>query len=399
MTALPILDDVAAAAEHCSYCAKLCRFMCPVAEETGRESVTPWGIDREITAAAKRGSVNRATADAVYACTGCRACGASCLPGLDLPTHVRAARAAVVDAGLAPDGADAACGVPTPVTGPLLDGATPGAELLIFPGCDSRDQTALAAVLLAAGVAWDVPREPVCCGARSVDVGFAELGRDQAAHATSALAGAGRIVAMDPHCARRLAVDLAQDVAKDVAQDVAKDVGLERVVTLPRFLAELAPSLPLRADVAPVVWHDPCWLGRGMREYDEAREVVRAASGADAVEPEHTGDRTRCTGGGMGFDQVFPETGRALREARAAGLRAAGAAFAAPPGSSTVDDRGGISRASSTVEHPGGPPVVTACPTAAARLADAGLDAHDLAGWLASRLADPPADHPEELSR
>ena len=355
MTALPLLADVAAAAEHCSYCAKLCRFMCPVAEETGRESVTPWGIDREITAAAKTGVVTAATASAVYACTGCRACGASCLPGLDLPTHVRAARAAVVEAGVAPDGVDAACGQATAVTGPLLDGATAGAELVVFPGCDSRDQSALAAVLLAAGVAWDVPREPVCCGARSVDVGHAELGGDQAAHAGSTLAGATRIVAMDPHCARRLAVDLA------------KDVGWDRVVTLPRFLADLLPRLPLRADVAPVVWHDPCWLGRGMREYDESRAVVRAASGTDAVEPEHTGDRTRCTGGGMGFDAVFPETGQALRERRAADLRAAGGADW---------------------------PVVTACPTAAARLSQAGLDAHDLAGWLASRLEDPTEESP-----
>lgn len=352
MTALPLLADVAAAAEHCSYCAKLCRFMCPVAEETGRESVTPWGIDREITAAAKSGVVTAATASAVYACTGCRACGASCLPGLDLPTHVRAARAAVVEAGAAPDGIDAACGQATPVIGPLLDRATEGAELVIFPGCDSRDQTALAAVLLAAGVTWDVPREPVCCGARSVDIGYAELGGDQAAHAESTLAGATRIVAMDPHCARRLVVDGADD----------------RVVTLPRLLAELLPRLPLRADVAPVVWHDPCWLGRGMREYDESRAVVRAAGGAEAVEPEHTGDRTRCTGGGMGFDAVFPETGQALRERRAADLRAAGA------------DR---------------LPVVTACPTAASRLAQAGLDAHDLAGWLSSRLHDPT----EESSR
>lgn len=359
---LPVLADVAAAAEHCSYCAKLCRYLCPVAEATGRESVTPWGIDREITQAARTGEVTRATADAVYACTGCRGCGASCLPGLDLPTHVRAARAAVVDAGLAPAGVEAAAGHAVAVDGPLADGATAGAELMVFPGCHSRDQAALAAVLRAAGVAWDVPRQPVCCGARSVDVGLAALGAEQADGARAALADARRVVVMDPHCARRLAVDLAMNVGGDVGGD--------RVVTLPRLLAELVDRLPLRAEVAPVVWHDPCWLGRGMGEYDESRAVVRAASGAAAVEPEATGDRTRCTGGGMGFDEVFPEPGRALRETRAAGLRAAGA------------DR---------------LPVVTACPTAAARLVDAGLDAHDLAGWLASRLAA--ADAPAEEDR
>jgi len=344
VTALPLLADVAAAAEHCSYCAKLCRYTCPVAEATGRESVTPWGIDREITQAARTGTVTASTAAAVYACTGCRACGGSCLPGLDLPTHVRAARAAVVQAGLAPDGVEGAAGREVAAAGALEAGATAGAELLVFPGCDSRDGDALAAVLRAAGVAWDVAREPVCCGARSVDVGLADLGAEQAGRAQAALAGAARVVVMDPHCARRLAVDLADD----------------RVVTLPRLLAELVGRLALRDDVAPVVWHDPCWLARGLREHAEARDVVRAASGADAVEPEATGERTRCTGGGMGFDAVFPETGRALRDARAHGLRAAGADAL---------------------------PVVTAVTTAAQRLAAAGLDAHDLAGWLATRLA------------
>lgn len=343
MTALPLLDEsIAAAAEHCSYCPKLCRFACPVANETGRESVTPWGIDREITAAVHRGTVTAQTADAVYACTGCRACGSACLPGLDLPAHVRAARAAVVEAGIAPDGAAEAVGRERAADAALLTGATPGAELVVFPGCASDDGAALAALLTAAGVAWDVSHDAVCCGARSVDVGFAALGAEQAGRAKVALPAGGRLVVMDPHCARQLAIDL----------------GEARVVTLPTLLAELAPALPLRGG-DPVVWHDPCWLGRGMGEYDAARAVVRAATGHEAVEPEFTRDRTRCTGGGMGFAQVFPATADALRDTRVGDLRAVGADAL---------------------------PVVTACPNAAARLRAGGLDAHDLAGWLAGRL-------------
>ena len=343
---LPSMADVRAPAEHCSYNAKLCRFACPVATATGKESVTPWGINRAITAALDAGEVTSATAAAVYGCTGCRSCGSVCLPGLDLPTHARAARAEVVAAGLAPAGIAEAGGVAATPAPRLVAGATPGAPTVVYPGCRSTDGEALARVLPAVGVPYDVVASPTCCGARSVDVGYAERGREEDADLRPRLAAAETVVVADPHCARWLGTD--HDDARVVALPVFLGRLLDRVAA--RWGAEPGP---------PVAWHDPCWLGRGMAVYDEPRAVL-AATGADVVEPAHTRDHARCTGGGMGYAEAD--------EAGATGVLTA-----------CADTLRGVLAG-------GEGPVVTGGPTAAARLRSAGMDAHDLAGWLAGRL-------------
>lgn len=339
---LPLLGDVASAAEHCSYCPKMCRFACPVAEATGLESVTPWGIDRVIAAMARGEQLTAEQQTPVWACTGCRQCGGACVPGLDLPTHVRAARRHAVDQGAAPSNIEEAGGRDRAPAAALRAGATPGAALLVYPGCRSADDDALAAVLAAAGVSYEVVAEGSCCGARDVDVGLATAGRRRADDLGARLATATTIVVSDPHCSRWLATD-------------ERD---ERVVTLPAFLARIVGSLPLRPGEDPAAaWHDPCWLGRGMTEYDDARAVMAAVDGRPPLEPEHARDRSWCTGGGMGYPQADPDGAAEILRRRAAELRATGAAA-----------------------------TVTACPTAAARLRSAGLEAFDLAGYVAHRL-------------
>ena len=337
MSRLPLLSDVAAAAEHCSYCPKMCRFACPVAEATGKESVTPWGIDRVITAMAHGHDLTAEEQQPIWACTGCRQCRTACVPDLDLPTHVRASRAMAPE----PAGMDAAAGTPVPAGQSLADGATAGAGTVIYPGCRSEDSDALAAVLAAAEIAYRVVDGDTCCGARDADLGRQKDAAERADALRSQLDAAERVVVADPHCARWLGID----------HDDA------RVVTATAFLAGVVSTLPLRGDIAPVTWHDPCWLGRGLTEYDDARAVVRAASGADPAEPEHTRDRAWCTGGGMGYPQADPDGAAEILRRRTDELRATGAAV-----------------------------TVTACPTAAQRLRSAGLDAHDLPGYLASRL-------------
>ena len=64
----------------CSFCPKLCRFACPVAEAEGRETVTPWGL---LTTAddVRRGiaEMDPAVGALWTHCTGCGACTANCL--------------------------------------------------------------------------------------------------------------------------------------------------------------------------------------------------------------------------------------------------------------------------------------------------------------------------------
>ena len=338
MTNLPLLGDVAAAAEHCSYCPKMCRFACPVAEVTGKESVTPWGIDRVVAALARGEQLSADQQVPLWACTGCRQCAAPCLPGVDLPTNVRAARAV---ATVRPEGVEHAAGRDTAAGGAVAAGATPGATTTVYAGCRVEEGDALARLLAAAGVPYDVVTGASCCGARDADVGDPATASARYEHLQGQLAGASRVIVADPHCARWLVVDQ----------------GDERVQTLTAWLAGVVSTLVFRDEPSPVAWHDPCWLGRGMGEYDAARAVVAAASGADVVEPEHTRERSWCTGGGMGYAEADPAGAAEILRRRVAELRATGA-----------------------------PATVTSCPTAAERLRAGGQEAFDLPAYLVTRL-------------
>ena len=338
MTRLPGLTDVAADAQHCSYCPKMCRFACPVAEVTGKESVTPWGIDRVVSAMARGEQLTAEEQAPIWACTGCRQCTVPCLPGVDLPTNVRAARAAT---SFRPPGVEGDAGAPFTPGAALLEGATAGASTVVYAGCRSDDHASLTRLLAAADVTYDVVRDATCCGARDADIGEQTTADARADDLRARLATAEQIVVTDPHCARWLAVDCADG----------------RVQTVTSFLASRVDSLPLRTDPAPAAWHDPCWLGRGMGEYDDARAIVAAASAAAVAEPEHTRERAWCAGGGMAYAEADPAGAAEILRRRVAELRATGAAA-----------------------------TVTACPTAAARLRVGGLEAFDLADYLVSRL-------------
>lgn len=293
---LPQLADVRADATHCTFCPKMCRFACPVAGVTGREAHHPWGIDRAVVALAG-GRADEAVADAVFACTGCRRCGSACLPGLDLPTHVRAARAELVAAGVAPH-----VGVPEARTphGRLARDAAADADLVVWPDCAGSGETddALAAVLTAAGRSWQLPGAPVCCGARAADVGHAADAEARLSRGREEIAAARRVVVADPHCARRLRVD----------------AGDERVITVAELLADLVEHLPGEPTGERAAWHDPCWLARGLGVTAAPRRVIAAVTGNPPVEAWPHPDRTGCTGAGMGLPSTHPEAARAMAD-------------------------------------------------------------------------------------
>jgi Fe-S oxidoreductase len=49
-----------------------------------------------------------------------------------------------------------------------------------------------------------------------------------------------------------------------------------------------------------VTYHDPCYLGRYNRIFDEPREIIRSIPGLNLVEMKHHGADSLCCGGGGG---------------------------------------------------------------------------------------------------
>jgi Fe-S oxidoreductase len=353
----PAVAEVAGDALHGSYCPKMCTFACPVTSATGRDDAVPWSFHRTVSdLATGRLPVVPDVADRLTACSGCLACQVPCAFDQDVPSQVRAGRAALVAAGAAPaEVAEAVAHVaagraPTGSPLPQAPAADTGeATTIVIAGCrdGASALAATVAVLRAAGERVTTLVPDGCCGALLDDLGARDAGDEARGRLRAAVPGtAARVVATDPHC-----LGAIRSTGRD-ATDLASH--LATAVTEGRL------SFP-DATVWHATWHDPCVLARGEGVTDAPRRLL-AAAGAELSEPEHAGERTGCSGAGLGMDQLDVEAAAATSAARARELGDGG--------------------------------VVTGCARAQQRLAAAGVDVTDLATALARRLvADAADDH------
>jgi fumarate reductase (CoM/CoB) subunit B len=343
----PQVAAVADEAVHGSYCPKMCSFACPVTSATGRDDAVPWSFHRTVSdLAAGRLPLVPEVAGRLTACTGCLACRVPCVFDQDVPSQVRAGRAALQAAGVAGavvgeavahvEAGRAPTGTPLPAAPP----SEPDADVLVVAGCrdDAQALTATVAVLRAAGqrVAVEVPAG--CCGALLDDLGALGAGDDARTRLAEAASDRPtRVVATDPHCLGSL-----------------RAAGLE-ATDLASHLDGLVTDGQLRfpGGTWDVTWHDPCVLARGEGITDAPRRVL-AAAGAALREPEQHGVHTGCSGAGLAMDQLDPAAADRTAAFRARQL--------------------------------GDGPVVTGCARAQQRLAAAGVDVTDLATALARRL-------------
>lgn len=96
------IENPMATTENCRYCL-MCRHTCPVGHVTRKETLTPhgWGLT---IASLKRGilSWDEEAADVIYSCADCGNCRSHCVTDQPLPTAIAAARAELVEKGVAP---------------------------------------------------------------------------------------------------------------------------------------------------------------------------------------------------------------------------------------------------------------------------------------------------------
>ena len=329
------------ALELCTYCPKMCRFACPVAEATGKESVTPWAL-MGLANYVRKGQValTPEVARAFYDCTNCLLCREYCLHENDVPSALRAARALAVREGQVPVAVAKATerfrriGSMFPgsnreelakALGESVDrnsrsvllvsclravggpAESAGRQILIRGADAARDA---ASALARAGQACALPDPSVtCCGAPLLDLGYEE---EFAAHAkknAEALSRFDRVICDTSVCARTLERGYA-DVGVGLHPDVEDlTTVLARAVEEGRI--EIRRKFPQRA-----VYHDPCHLGRHAGIYDSPRALAAALFEKPVGEFPWSRERAFCCGGSGGLAFVDPATAARMAQAR-----------------------------------------------------------------------------------
>lgn len=273
--------------------------------------------------------------EAVFQCTTCGACEFQCPVGVEHVSMITGLRRGAVNTGewedaygtrlfLALERQGNALGMPPAERDrfiaraglPRFNGSQ---DYCLWLGCmgayDPRGReiiTAFARLMHHLGTTFGVLAKEKCTGdpARRLgndllfqqlaEANLEELGRTRPA----------RIVSICPHCVRTISADW-----KDYGEAPPIEHHSE-------FLARHLDRLP-PASGGPVVYHDPCYLGRYQGVYEAPRRLL--ARGGTVLDPPHSRERSFCCGAGGGLAFLGEESGERVSHRRARELVATGA--------------------------------------------------------------------------
>ena len=297
----------------------MCRHLCPVQEQTGREINTPRAKGL-LLSMEKKGTVKADPdmARAMFECLLCEACTDNCATNYDPTLFIREARAESVADGTAPKTVmnliRQAEETETVFSGAKSDFSQEGTELLVYIGEIAAYRTPevaehFLAVLKKAGVSARVLKEEPSSGAMlSFLIGFTKEVEEQAARCARKLNETGLpVVALD-----------SEDAA--IMKHQYPEWGIEikaGVTTATEYLAGLIRSGRIERkeerNVKATV-HDDDRLARTLNEYEPIREAVRAA-GFTILEMYRTKELAKSAGSAV-FSEYDPELSKRIAAGR-----------------------------------------------------------------------------------
>ncbi|MGI5850370.1 MAG: (Fe-S)-binding protein [Christensenellales bacterium] len=199
-----------------------------------------------------------------------------------------------------------------------VKGIPAAGENVYFAGCTARYREpevahATLAVLEAAGM--DIAHlagDEMCCGFVAGHDGDTEAFERQAIRNIESLvrAGAKRVIVSCAHCYKTLKLDyplIAGELPFTVTHvsKVYEELISEKRI---RFTQEIEKV---------VTYHDPCFLGRHCKMYDEPRKVLESIPGIELVEMERNRRWSYCCGSGAKVTSMcFPEFSAAIAKER-----------------------------------------------------------------------------------
>jgi heterodisulfide reductase subunit D len=328
----------------CTQCGE-CLKHCPVQDVTGNPSVSPpekIRMFREFIRATDglksrlfgSGDVDRKLLDnftrAVYECTTCGACGQSCPVGIFTQRLWPVLRKEMVKRGLGPIGVQANMPKAIMDSGNPYDKSPteryhpwfPGhvkiaerSEIAYYAGCTGAYEAQPMVrgdvlVLDAIGAPFTMlpPEEEVCCGFPLFITGQHDQLKDLVTGLVKGYEARGvkLLVCSCPCCVNIMTRDWPLFYGeplpfkiRHITQYVSDAIRDGRL----RLIKELREA---------VIYHDPCYLTRGVGVIEEPRTVLRSIPGLTLLEFEHHGLNSRCCGSGGAARKIFHENAIAI---------------------------------------------------------------------------------------
>jgi len=325
------IKEISDKIEICAYCPLMCQDICTVFGETKNQATCPtmqqfllWLINEG------KAEYSREVAEIMYeCCCGCLLCQSWCATRQDVPEKVRAARMDLVELNLTPKPVHdlhrytLECHNPygkpheerfKNVEGKPAHRAT-GAEILYFVGCTAayrRPEIAetVIKVLESANLNFALmDGEEWCCGLPQWELGLEATAKALAEHNSNYINGSGCsiVITSCPECYYML---------KKVYPSIGFSINAE-VYHVSEYVNALIKDGKLSLKgvfTGKASYHDPCYLGRHMKVFDEPRELIKKIGVTDFVEMRWVRDKAYCCGGNIGFNLTHPELSSRIGE-------------------------------------------------------------------------------------
>lgn len=330
--------------DACTQCGE-CLKCCPVQEVTGNPLISPpekIRLFREFVKATEGlkarlfgpadidGKLLGEFTKAVFECTTCGACGETCPAGIFTQRLWPMLRKEMVRRGLGPIGPQAqmpevVARTGNPYNKPPEERFSPWfpqdvkvserADIGYYAGCTSVYEAQPMVrgdvlVLGASGVPFTLlgPEEEVCCGFPLFITGQHDMLEDLVKRLVSAYAAKGvkTLVCSCPCCVNMMGRDWPMFYGRELPF---------RIRHITQFVLEALADGKIRIEGElneRLIYHDPCYLSRGVGIIEEPRVILNAIPGVKLLEFEHRGKDSRCCGAGGAARKVFSDNATAM---------------------------------------------------------------------------------------